>query len=70
MTVKIDEYGVSYLPDATMSRDELEYHGAVFQTHETQDDVALLCDGSFWRLIEYGDHKGKYIIAGQDAPSK
>lgn len=67
MTVKIDEYGVTYLPDATMSRDELEYHGAVFQTHDTKDDVALLDDGSFWTLILRGDYKGHYIIAGHDA---
>jgi len=66
--IRIDENGVSYAHDATMTRDELEYHGAVFQTHETKDDVALLDDGSAWTLILRGDYKGHYIIAGYDAP--
>jgi hypothetical protein len=62
--IRIDENGVNYTHDATMTRDELEYHGAVFQTHETKDDVALLWDGSFWYLTK----GGHYIIGGHDAP--
>jgi hypothetical protein len=50
-------------PDTTVTFAYLEFYGAVFETHDAPNDVAILPDGTYWYVTQSGD----YIIGGYDA---